>query len=44
MYIVQSQEIFSFRDEFVASHPRVAFEYMEQMESVHGKKYRIIKR
>lgn len=44
MYIVQSQDIFNFRDEFVASYPQIAFNYMKKMESCHGKKYRIIKR
>lgn len=44
MYVVQSQDLFNFRDEFASNHPHIAFEYMKGMESVHGKKYRIIKR
>ena len=44
MYIVQTTDLFNFRDVFVSSHPQVAFEYMKGLESVHGKRYRIIKR
>jgi len=44
MYIVQQQDLFNFRDVFASSHPQVAFEYMKGLESVHGKRYRIIKR
>lgn len=43
MYIVQRIDLFSFRDVFASSHPQVAFEYMKGLESLHGKRYRIIK-
>ena len=43
MYIVQTADLFNFRDVFVPSHPQVAFDYMKGLESVHGKRYRIIK-
>lgn len=43
MYIVQTKDLFNFRDVFISSHPQVAFEYMKGLESVHGKRYRIIK-
>lgn len=43
MYIVQRTDLFSFRDVFASTHPRVAFEYMKGLEWVHGKRYRIIK-
>lgn len=43
MYIVQTADLFNFRDVFVSSHPQVAFDYMKGLESVHGKRYRIIK-
>lgn len=43
MYIVQTTYLFNFRDVFMSNHPQVAFEYMKGLESVHGKRYRIIK-
>jgi len=43
MYIVQTTDLFSFRDVFASSHPRVAFEYMKGLEKHHGKRFRIIK-
>ena len=43
MYIVQTKDLFNFRDVFMLSHPQVAFEYMKGLEVVHGKRYRIIK-
>ena len=43
MYIVQTNDLFNFRDVFISSHPQVAFEYMKLLEVVHGKRYRIIK-
>ena len=43
MYIVQTNDLFNFRDVFMSSHPQVAFEYMKGLESVHGERYRIIK-
>ena len=44
MYIVQTTDLFSFRDVFVSSHPQVAFEYMKGLVKHHGKVFRIIKR
>lgn len=43
MYIVQTTDLFNFRDVFMSSHPQVAFECMKGLEGVHGKMYRIIK-
>ena len=43
MYIVQTTDLFNFRDVFVSSHPQVAFEYMKGLEKHHGKMFRIIK-
>ena len=43
MYIVQTTDLFNFHDVFISSHPQVAFEYMKGLESVHGKRYKIIK-
>ena len=44
MYIVQTTDLFNFRDVFVSSHPQVAFEYMKGLEKKHhGKVFRIIK-
>lgn len=43
MYIVQTNDLFNFRDVFMSSHPQVAFAYMKRLEVVHGKMYRIIK-
>nr|DAQ31446.1 MAG TPA: hypothetical protein [Caudoviricetes sp.] len=43
MYIVQTNDLFNFRNIFASSHLHVAFEYMKGLESVHGKRYRIIK-
>lgn len=43
MYIVQTNDLFNFRDVFMSSHPQVAFEYMKLLEVVYGKRYRIIK-
>ena len=40
MYVVQSQDLFNFRDEYASSHPDIAF----VLESIHGKKYRVLKR
>lgn len=44
MYVVQSQDLFNFRDEYASSHPDIAFNYMKVLESIHGKKYRVLKR
>ena len=43
MYIVQTADLFNFRDVFASSHPQVVFEYMKELEVAHGKRYRIIK-
>lgn len=43
MYIVQTNDLFSSCDVFASSHPQVAFEYMKELEWVHGKIFRIIK-
>ena len=43
MYIVQTKDLFNFRDVFASNHPQVAFEYMKGLESIHGKMFRIIK-
>lgn len=43
MYIVQTKDLFNFRDVFMSSHPRVAFDYMRGLEKHHGKMFRIIK-
>lgn len=43
MYIVQTKDLFNFRDVFASNHPHVAFEYMKGLESIHGKMFRIIK-
>nr|DAR95779.1 MAG TPA: hypothetical protein [Caudoviricetes sp.] len=43
MYIVQTKDLFNFRDVFMSSHPRVAFDYMKGLEKHHGKVFRIIK-
>ena len=37
MYIVQTKDLFNFRDVFVSSHPQVAFNYMKGLEKHHGK-------
>lgn len=44
MYIVQSLDLFGFRDEFASSNSQIAFNYMKQVEKLHGKKYKIIKK
>lgn len=44
MYIVQSKDLFGFRDEFSVNHPHVAFSYMKDLERTYGKRYRIIKK
>ncbi len=43
MYIVQTKDLFNFRDVFASSHPQVAFDYMRGLENYHGKMFRIIK-
>lgn len=43
MYIVQTTDLFNFRDVFASSHPQVVFEYMKGLENHHGKRFRIIK-
>ena len=43
MYIVQTKDLFNFRDVFMSSHPRVAFDYMKGLEKHHDKMFRIIK-
>ena len=43
MYIVQTKDLFNFRDVFASNHPQVAFDYMKGLESIHGKMFRIIK-
>lgn len=43
MYIVQTNDLFNFRDVFASNHPQVAFDYMKGLESIHGKVFRIIK-
>lgn len=43
MYIIQTNDLFNFRDVFMSSHQQVAFEYMKGLEEAHGKRYRIIK-
>ena len=43
MYIVQTTDLFNFRDIFASSHPQVAFEYMKALEKHYGNVFRIIK-
>lgn len=43
MYIVQTTDLFNFRDVLVSSRPQVAFEYMKGLEKYYGKVFRIIK-
>ena len=43
MYIVQTNDLFNFRNVFASSHLHVAFEYMKGLEKHHGKVFRIIK-
>lgn len=43
MYIVQTKDLFNFRDVFASNHPQVAFDYMKRLENHHGKMFRIIK-
>lgn len=43
MYVVQTTDLFNFRDVVASSHPQVAFEYMKGLEKIHGKMFRIIK-
>ena len=42
-YIVQSIDLFGFRNEFVANHEACAEHYKQGLEALHGNKYRIIK-
>lgn len=44
MYVVQTTDLFSFRDVFASSHPQVAFDYMKGLEKHHGRVFRIIKK
>ena len=37
MYIVQTKDLFNFRDVFVMSHPQVAFDYMKGWKSITAK-------